>query len=163
MRFIDKRSIDGQPEQFATGEVTDRFIAGAETRNESEALRAAIANVALIAFQSESAMDPDDARFLLDYLRLDQYQQEHLAVFPEQAERLARLIRQGGSSVMPEILKNQFNTHQDDRADQVSDEELTRIAMNVADNINTEVGARKFNKELDDTLLNILLNSSDEI
>ncbi|MDB5162477.1 MAG: hypothetical protein JWO54_971 [Candidatus Saccharibacteria bacterium] len=147
MKFQNSESASGQKERFASGEPTERLLLISETREESEANRAALANLALNAFQL--VMDSEDARFLLDYMRLDQVQQERLTVYPEQAERLAELLRQGSSSVMPEILKNQFNSNQNAGAEHVDDERLTRVAVDAANAITVEVKAREFTKEID--------------
>lgn len=153
MKFPDKLTSIGQVEHYTTGEATERFVVIAETRKEADAIQASLANVALMALQSETAMDPEDARVLIDFMRVDQFQQSRITVYPEQAERLARLIRQGGSSVMPEIFKNQFKPRENDKADQIDDEELTRNSIAVANSMNIEVAARSFRKELDDSLL----------
>lgn len=162
MIFPDKLSPSGQPEQYATGKVTDRFVLITESLKEFDAVRASLANLALIALQSESAMDPEDARILIDFMQIDQYSKGRLTVHSEQAERLADLIRRGGSSVMPEILRNQFGKREDNEAYQMSDEEMTRYAIGVADATNEEVDARKFRKELTDMSLDDIFGSTDE-
>jgi hypothetical protein len=149
MKFPDKLTPNGQLEQYSSGESTDRFVIIAETRKEFESVRASLSNVALVAFQSESSMEPEDARILLDFMRMDRYQQARLTVHFSQAERLARLIRLGASSVMPEIIENQFSPYESSKADEVSAEELTRVAIGVAEDVSIEADTRKFRKEIE--------------
>ncbi len=162
MQFPDKLSSIGEPEQYATGEKTERFVILSETREEYEAVSASLANLAFMVLQSEATLDSEDARTLLDFIRLDRYQQARLTVHAEQAERLARLIRLGAGSAMPDILDNQFASHASENTTQTDDETLTRLAVNAADSLSVEAGARAFRKELDDDSLNGLFGFTDE-
>lgn len=152
MQLRDKLTLTGEPERYTTGETTDRFEVVADTRQEAEAIRAALANIALLALQSEVALDPEDARVLLDFMRASQRQQARLTVDIEQADRLARLIQQGAPSAMPEILHNQFTPHRNKDISVTDDELLTRTATSIGEEINIEVNTRKFRKELDEEL-----------
>lgn len=152
MKFPDKLTATGGAEKYTTGEPTERFVSIAETRQESWAVEAALANVALMVLQSEVQLDPEEARMLVDYMRTNEHQRPRLTMSPEQAGRLARLIHLGAPSAMPEVLRNQFDTHQNDEGVEMDDEELTRTAIGIADAITEEVEVRKFRNGLDDFL-----------
>lgn len=165
MKFMDKKTATGQPEQYASGESTDRFISIAETREESMAIRASLANVALMAMQSEQMLDPEDAKTLIDFMQIEQHQQDRLSVYPEQAERLARLIRLGGTTVSSDALINQFviPRMRDETELVVDDETLSRSALDASASITTEVQTRQFRKELDaDITIDDILGSTDK-
>jgi hypothetical protein len=149
MHFPDKLSPSGQLEQFDTTGTTERFVLISESLEEFNAIRASLANVALQSLQSEIALDSEDAKILIDFMRTDSFQQGRLAVFPHQAERLARLIRQGGLSVLPENLNNQFDTRDSEPMD---DERVTALALQASESMTIEVQARTFRAEINASL-----------
>jgi hypothetical protein len=152
MKFPDKLTATGGAEKYTTGEATERFVSIAETRQEAWAIQAALANIAIIALQSGTPLDPEDARVLVDYIRTNESQQPRLTIDSEQAVRLARLIHQGAPSVMSEVLHNQFDPRQNGEGVEMDDEELTRTAIAAANSIKEEAEVRKFRNGLNDFL-----------
>lgn len=130
MKFRDKKTAYGQPEVFASGELTNRFVIIAETMDEHCAMQSAIGNVAIAAMTSQAELDHEDARMALHYLANAERTGSRLYASIEDAACIARLMRQGGSSLL--------------------DDAKSVTAANIAEAIEQEVTARAFRIELND-------------
>ena len=64
--------------------------------------------------------------------------------------------------LMPEVLGNQFIDTSPFADETTNNEELTNIALNVADTLSIEVDARSFRKELAETSLSDFFDSTND-
>ena len=77
-------------------------------------------------------------------MQISSYEQKRVTVTRRQAERLARLVSRGGTS----MLKNQFDTRIGKEYESLKNDEVSKKAMTIAAEIADEVTAREFRHEL---------------